>query len=85
MHSQEYKSLMVKMIRNGMKKKFPGLKRAVLDEAAIEIARSIHARFCGADVDGVGSPIWRDHSSTAECNRGQPTKTAQEILNKEII
>lgn len=84
MLSQEYRSLISKMIRNGMKKKFPGLKKNILDEAATEIARTIHARFYGADVDGVGSPIWRDHITTAECNRGQPTLTANEILNEEI-
>lgn len=82
MLSREYRSLISKIISNGIKRKFPGLKKQVLDEAAIEIAKVVHARLYGADVDGVGSPIWRDHESTADCNRGQPDKTAEEILNE---
>lgn len=80
MQSSEYRMLVRKIVKNSMAKKFPGIKRSVLDEAAIDIARSIHARLYGADVDGVGSPVWRDHSSTADCNRGQPDKTAEELL-----
>jgi len=82
MQSREYRILISKMVRNGIKKKFPGLKKMVLDDAAQQIAIAIHARFYGADVDGVGSPIWRDCITTAECNRGQPTKTAEQILNE---
>lgn len=65
-----------------MVKKFPQIKKSILLEASAEIARSVHARLYGADVDGVGSPIWRDHESTADCNRGQPNKTAEELLNE---
>lgn len=81
MKSQDYRALISKIVKNTIKKKFPGLKMVILEETAQEIAKTIHARFYGADVDGVGSPIWRDHASTAECNRGQPIKTAEEILN----
>lgn len=66
MQSTEYRSLISKIVKNGIKKKFPGLKRQILDETATEIAKAIHARFYGADVDGVGSPIWRDHERTAD-------------------
>lgn len=82
MNSQDYRALISKIVRNTMKKKFPGLKGLVLVDASVEIAKAVHARMYGADVDGVGSPIWRDHSSTAECNTGQPFKTAQELLNE---
>jgi len=85
MLSREYRALISKIVRNGIKKEFPGLKKVNLDKASQEIARAIHARFYGADVDGVGSPIWRDHDMTAECNRGQPTKTANELLNEEMV
>ena len=85
MLSREYRALISKIVRNGIKKEFPGLKKANLDKVSQEIARAIHARFYGADVDGVGSPIWRDCITTAECNTGQPTKTAQEILNEEMV
>lgn len=84
MRSEDYRKDISRMIRNGMARKFPGLKSKVLLEASVEIARSIHAKFYGSDVDGVGSPIWRDDPRVPECNRGQPTKTATELLNEEI-
>lgn len=83
MHSQEYKSLITKIIRNTLNKKFPGLKKDILTTASREAARAVHARFYGAQVDGVASPIWRDNlkyqDMYAQC---QPTKTAQELLNE---
>ena len=85
MRSEDYRKDISRMIRNGMRKKFPGLKSKVLLEASAEIARSIHAKFYGADVDGVGSPIWRDDPRVAECNRGQPVKTAAELLNEGML
>lgn len=81
MKSEEYRYEISRVIRNSIHKKFPGLKRILVAELGSEIARAIHARFYGSDVDGVGSPIWRDHESTADCNRGQPTKTAQDLLD----
>lgn len=84
MDSREYRRDISRMIRNGIRKQFPGLKNKVLEIASVEIARSIHAKFYGADVDGVGSPIWRDDPRVPECNRGQPTKIANELLNEEM-
>ncbi len=84
MKSSDYRRDISRMIRNGIRKQFPGLKNKVLETASVEIAKAIHAKFYGADVDGVGSPIWRDDPRVPECNRGQPTKTANEILNEEM-
>lgn len=64
-----------------MKRKFPGLKKSQLDELALEAARAVHARMYGANVDGVESPIWRDHPFHSDDNFTQPTKTAQDLLN----
>jgi hypothetical protein len=82
MKSHEYRKLIKTIVRNGVKKRFPGLKNKELEEAAYNIAVAIHARFYGANVDGVGSPIWRDHSSVAECDAGQPTISAQDMLDE---
>lgn len=66
-----------------MKRKFPGLKQSQLDELAIEAARAVHARMYGANVDGVETPIWRDHPfKDTDFSGAQPTKTAQELLNE---
>lgn len=66
-----------------MKRKFPGLNKAQLDALAKDAAIAVHARFYGAQVDGVASPIWRDdlkyQDMYAKC---QPTKTAQELLDE---
>lgn len=82
MESQTYRNNISKIIRNVMRKKFPGLKKDILITTSVEISRAIHARFYGANVDGVESPIWReDKRWEEEFKNSQPTKTAQEILN----
>lgn len=79
MRSHEYKSTIRIIIRNVMRKKFPAIKLSQLEEAAKEISTSIHARFYGANVDGVGSPIWRRN------DEGEPDKTAEELLNDKAV
>jgi hypothetical protein len=70
------------MIRNAVKKKFPGLKQTKVSEVASEVAIAIHARFYGSNVDGVESPIWRDDTRHPDWYKDkQPTKTAEELLN----
>lgn len=66
-----------------MRKKFPGLKpQSQLDALATEAARVIHARMYGANVDGVETPIWRDHPfKDTDFSDAQPTKTATDLLN----
>lgn len=83
MLSKDYRSGIKTIILNLMKRKFPGLNKAQLNDLAMEAAIAVHARFYGAQVDGVASPIWRDdlkyQDMYAQC---QPTKTAQELLNE---
>lgn len=79
MRSHEYKSTIQIIIRNVMKKRFGHIKHSELNEAAKEISTAIHARFYGANVDGVGSPIW------AREDEGMPTKTAEELLNDNAV
>lgn len=83
MKSYEYRAIIRTIIRNTIRKHFPGLKRKNLDAAVSEVAIAIHARMYGASVDNVASPIWRDHPSYIEdFSDTKPTKTAQEILNE---
>lgn len=83
MNSRNYKNEIRNIIRNVLKKKAPGLKKDIAGEAAVEIARAVHARFYGSAVDEVASPIWRDDAKyQAEFSDAQPTKTAQELLNE---
>jgi len=70
------------MIRNAIKKRFPGLKLVQVSEVATEVSRAIHARFYGANVDGVESPIWRDDPRYPDHNEKQPTKDAKEMLDE---
>lgn len=82
MQSAEYKAILKTIILNLMKRKFPGLNKIQLSELAIEASRAIHARMYGANVDGVETPIWRDHPfRDTDFSDAQPTKTAQELLN----
>lgn len=82
MNSKDYRRTIRTIVKNTIRKGFPGLKDKVLNETTAKIAVAIHARFYGAAVDGVASPIWRDDSKySALFSDGHPTKTAQEILD----
>ena len=82
MHSTDYRRFIRTMIRNAIRKKFPGLKKqAQINEVATEVAVAIHARFYGANVDGVESPIWRDDTRHPEWYKDkQPTIDAKDML-----
>lgn len=83
MRSTEYRSNIRNIVRKAVNRKFPGLKPLRVKELATEISVAIHARFYGSDVDGVASPIWRDDPNYATMFKDrQPTKTAQELLDK---
>lgn len=83
MQSDEYKGILKTIILNLMKRKFPGLNKSQLSELAIEASRAIHARMYGANVDGVETPIWRDHPfKDTNFSNAQPNKTAQDLLNE---
>lgn len=58
MKSGEYRTIIRKIVRNALKRNFPGLKNTNAVEELI--AKNIHARMYGANVDGVDSPLWRD-------------------------
>ncbi len=83
MHSTEYRRFIRTMIRNAIRKKFPGLKQVQVNEVATEVAVAIHARFYGSNVDGVESPIWRDDARHPDWYENkQPTKTAKELMDE---
>lgn len=83
MKSVEYRAIVKTIVRNLMKRKFPGLKLSQLDELAVEAARAVHARMYGANVDGVETPIWRDHPASGDSfSDAQPTRTAMDLLNE---
>lgn len=85
MKSSEYRQNIRVMVKNVLRKKVSGVPRKIMEEVASEIAISVHARFYGANVDGVGSPIWRDHPNTSELDKVQPVKDAQELLNDQTV
>lgn len=58
MKSDEYRQIIRTISRNIIRKNVPGLKGQVLEETVNLIAKSVHARMYGANVDGVDSPIW---------------------------
>lgn len=80
MTSKEYKSLIARIIRNSLKKEYPQLKLKGIDQdegVCHKIARAIHARMYGANVDGVDSPIWHN---TMDHDRPEPATEAKELL-----
>lgn len=83
MRGSTYRGSVRSIVRNVIRKKAPGLKRKVIDEIALEISAAVHARFYGASVDNVASPIWRDDPNYARgFEDAQPSKVAQQILNE---
>lgn len=95
MKSVEYRSIIGAIVRNSIKKRFPGLRQKELSEVSVVIARAIHARMYGANVDGVDSPIWRDVcvSETNPNGSGDkyaappnlPNVDASELLKQEDV
>jgi hypothetical protein len=63
MLSQTYRSIIALIVRNLLFKEFPGLKKKEHHNKVMimsaDIARAIHARMYGTNVDGLESPIWR--------------------------
>lgn len=78
MKSAEYRDSIRRMVKVVLRKKLPGAKQKTLDEIAKELATVIHARFYGADVDGVISPLNRKFYDD-----GHPNKTVLELLEGE--
>ena len=59
MNSKAYRVIISAISYRLIRKQFPGLDKTRLRAVSVEIARNIHARMYGANVDGVASPIWR--------------------------
>jgi hypothetical protein len=80
---EQYRTLIRAMARNAFKRRFPGIKQKEIDEVAGLLARSIHARFYGANVDNVDSPIWTlDRTDRINDTRGKPTVDASVLLEQ---
>jgi hypothetical protein len=77
MKSAEYRKSIRIISTKLIKQHFPGLKLLALQNCAIEIAKNVHARMYGANVDGVASPIWRNE------NDAEPNVDASELLKQE--
>jgi hypothetical protein len=75
MKSELYRKQIRGMASKLIKRRFPGLDIKKINEVAKELAINLHARFYGANVDGVESPIWRD-----DFDFGQSNVEASKIL-----
>lgn len=84
MQGTQYRKHIRTIIKNAIRRKFPGLKQEkLISEVAKEVSVAIHARFYESAIDAVASPIWRDDPTYALAFAdAQSTKTAQEILNE---
>lgn len=83
MDSEEYRSIIARIVRNSLKKEYPQLKLKSIDSRegiCYAIARAIHARMYGANVDGVDSPIWHN---TMNHDRPEPKIDASELLKED--
>lgn len=84
MTSKEYKILIRFITKNVIRKQFPGVNKKAVENAATIIAKNVHARFYGANVDGVDSPIWRDDGNEYWPDGfKQPTIDANQLLVEE--
>lgn len=74
MKSQEYREIIRRIVRSAVREVLPELKRGKEDLADI-VAKNVHARMYGANVDGVDSPLWQIDGGA----KG-PTVDAAELL-----
>ncbi len=58
MKSTEYREIIRRIVRSAIREVLPELKRGK-EPLADLIAKNIHARMYGANVDGVDSPLWQ--------------------------
>lgn len=77
MKSSEYREIIRKIVKAALKKTVPSLNNGKLKETADLIARNVHARMYGANVDNVDSPLWR-----ASGEYQKPNVDAVELLSK---
>lgn len=84
MRSQEYRNIISSISKGIMRKHFPGLKQKQVCECVAELAKNIHARMYGANVEGVDSPIWHARTDAGYFeSRPEPKINASEILKQE--
>lgn len=75
MNSREYRDIIERIIRNAIHSRSDiKLKKGQVIEIASVIAKNIHARLYGANIDGVDSPLWS--------NGNEPNVDASEILKE---
>lgn len=74
MLASEYREIIRTITKNILNKRFPGLNKTALKEASDLIAKNVHSRFYGCNVDGVPSPLWRREDDI------EPTIEAVELL-----
>jgi len=84
MNSREYRAIIARISRVLIKRHFPEFRRNEneLMLFSSELARNVHARMYGANVDGVDSPIWQDVDRIND-NRAKPCIEASELLKGE--
>lgn len=88
MKSVDYRQIVKVIAKNIINRRFPGLQKKHVEEVALEIAKNVHARMYGANVNGVDSPIWRDwlsgenqFSAEGVGKFNQPDREAKELLD----
>lgn len=74
MNATEYKEIIRTIVKSAIKKQVPSLKGRVKEDLTDLIAKNIHARMYGANVDDVDSPLWQNENSV------QPNIDAKELL-----
>lgn len=57
--SDEYRRIVKTIVKAVIKKGATHIRAQDADIMATMVARNIHARMYGANVDGVNSPLWR--------------------------
>jgi hypothetical protein len=83
MDNRTYRKQIANIIQNVLRVRVPGLKSRARIDAANEAATAVHARMYGANVDGVGSPLWRDMEDSAD--QAQPNIEAAELAANEPV
>lgn len=77
MKASEYREIIRIIVRKSFRKTLPELKlKKGMDEFIDTVAKNIHARLYGANVDNVASPLWRNE------NDNPPDIDASELLKE---
>lgn len=74
MKSEQYREIIRTIVRRAVREVLPELKRGK-EELADKVAKNVHARMYGANVDGVDSPLWQIDGGAKS-----PTIDATELL-----